>query len=306
MDNASSDGSVEYVRNNYDWVRVAAADRNYGFAKANNIGAESAAGDYVMFLNNDTVVTPDWLDPLVDALRDKDVGAVGSKILLMDKPDTVNSAGASIIITGSGFDIGFKDKDSQKYNVRGFRGGLCAAAMMVRKQEFLDIGGFDEDYFMYSEDTDLCWRYWLFGKKVEYVPGSVIYHKYGGTSGTERDVPIRVFYGTRNALFNIVKNYQPHNLLVALLVSLTYHLVRMLGFLLELKFRSALLMIKAYVSFFKGLPKLIKKRREIQARRKVKDRYLFSNSVIAPFSSVIKEFVRLLKVEKPGSCSPDE
>ncbi len=306
IDNASSDGSVEFTRENFPWVRVIALDENTGFAKANNIGAGNAAGEYVMFLNNDTVVTPGWLNPLVDALmKDKNVGAVGSKILLLDRPDTVNSAGASIIITGSGFDIGFMDKDSEKYNVRRFRGCVCAAAMMVRKEEFLGIGGFDEEHFMYFEDTDLCWRYWLFGKKVEYVPESVIYHKFGGTSGTERDVPVRVFYGTRNALFNIVKNYQLHNVFIALFVSLPYHFVKMLGFFLKLEFRSAFLMIKAYFSFLRYLPELMRKRREIQARRKVKDSYLFRQSVIVSFTLAFKEFVRLSKTEKSGNCSPD-
>jgi hypothetical protein len=155
--------------------------------------------------------------------KDSEVGMVGSKILLLETPGKINSAGANITFNGSGYDIGFLDDDSEKYSLRGYRGCVCAAAMMVRRAEFLNFGGFDEDYFMYFEDVDLCWRYWLYGKKVVYVPSSIIYHAFGGTSGKCRHAPLRVFCGTRNSLFNIVKNYETHHIAFPLFFSFLHH-----------------------------------------------------------------------------------
>jgi GT2 family glycosyltransferase len=297
VDNASSDGSADYVKLNYPWIRVIELDRNYGFARANNIGVEHAKGEYVVFLNNDTVVTPAWLDPLVYAMeKDRGIGIAGSKILLHDTPEKINSAGAHIILTGGGFDIGFMDDDYDKYNNAGRRGCVCAATMIVRRDEFLNFGGFDEDYFMYFEDVDLCWRYWLYGKKVEYIPGSVVYHKFGGTSGKQRHTPIRVFYGTRNALFNIIKNYEIRNILIAIAVSIPYDILKTVYFLARLEVVPAFSMIKAYFSFIKHLRGTLKKRAEVQRNREVRDSFLFNNSIILPISAAFKEFIRLLKM----------
>ncbi len=297
VDNASSDGSVKYVKSNYQWVSIIELDRNYGFAKANNIGVEHAKGEYVVFLNNDTVVTPAWLDPLVDAMeKDRDIGMAGSKILLHDTPEKINSAGAHIILTGGGFDIGFMDNDSEKYNNAGSRGCVCAAGIIVRRDEFLNFGGFDEDYFMYFEDVDLCWRYWLYGKRVNYVPASVIYHKFGGTSGKQRHAPLRVFYGTRNALFNIIKNYEIRNIFIAITISIPYHLLKFIYFLARLEFSSAFSMVRAYFSFIKHLRGTLKKRAEVQRNRKVRDSFLFNNSVILTASDTLRDFIRLLKI----------
>lgn len=297
VDNASVDESVDYVKSNYSWVRVLALDKNYGFAKANNTGANTAQGEYVVFLNNDTVVTSPWLNELVNVLeKNSGIGVAGSKLLLLDMPEKLQAAGSRIIFNGSGYDIGFLDDDSEKYNSIGNRGYVCAASMMVRRKEFLSFGGFDEDYFMYSEDVDLCWRYWIYGKKVVYIPGSVVYHKFRGTSGGSRHTPLKVFCGTRNSLFNIIKNYEAHNMLLPLSFSFLYHMLKILYFLIRLELNLALSMVKAYCSFLRYMPKMVSKRKEVQRNRRVRDRYLFANSLIVTFSGSFKEFLRFLKV----------
>lgn len=296
VDNASKDGSIDFVKKEYPWVKVIALDDNYGFSKANNFGGKRAIGKYIVFLNNDTVVSAEWLNGLVEVMEhDSAVGIAGSKLLLMDTPDKLNSAGAAITFNGVGYDIGYMDNDSSKYNVPGEHGCVCAAAMMVRKDQFLEAGGFDEDHFMYFEDVDLCWRYWLYGKKVVYVPSSVVYHKFGGTTGSYRHNPPRVFYGTRNALVNIVKNYEACNIPVPLLFSLGYHLLKTFYFLLRLDFKLAFLMIKAYYSFFKLLPQTLAKRKVIQKSRKMSDRDLVSRSLIVPLTESFKEAMRLIR-----------
>jgi GT2 family glycosyltransferase len=165
--------------------------------------------------------------------------------------------------------------------------------MMVRKTEFLSLGGFDPLYFMYFEDVDLCWRYWLSGYKVLYVPQSVVYHRFGGTTGSSRHVPLRVFYGTRNALFNILKNYELRSVILPLIFSFLYHGVKFLGFVVTLRFKSALALIRAYWSLVRHLPEVLKKRGEVQVGRKVSDRFLTENGLIISLAAAIKEFIRL-------------
>lgn len=297
VDNASIDESCAYIRKEFPHVKLLALDKNYGFAEANNRGVQSASGEYVIFLNNDTAVTPGWLTGLVNVMEaDREIGVAGSKILLMHEPGKINSAGGAITFSGGGYDIGFMDNDSERYNIPGVRGCVCGAAMMVRRDEFLDFGGFDGNYFMYFEDVDLCWRYWLFGKKVVYVPASVVYHKFGGTSGKIRHAPLRVFYGTRNALLNIIKNYEARSIPFPLFFSFLHHLLKTLYFLLRLEGNLSMLMIKAYISFFRLIPEANTRRKEIQRRRKVSDEYLFDNSLIVSFAVVFKEFRRLFRI----------
>ncbi len=296
VDNASTDGSRDFLRREFPSVKLVELDRNYGFAEANNRGANAASGRLLVFLNNDTVVTSGWFKSLVETLSsDPATGAVGSKLLLYDQRGKVNSAGASIVFTGGGYDVGFMDIDSGKYNIPGPRGAVCAASMMVRKDEFLALGGFDPLYFMYFEDIDLCWRYWLFGYKVMYEPNSVVYHKFGGTSGKSRHTPLRVFYGTRNSIFNILKNDELHNVCAPFFFNVLHHTGKFAFFMATLRLKSALAIVRAYASLARHLPQVLRKRKDIQEKRKVADRYLFKNSLIVSFTSAVREFVRLKK-----------
>jgi len=297
VDNASSDGSCEYLRREFPSVTVMSLDRNYGFAEANNRGAKAASGVFLLFLNNDTIVTPGWSKNLLDVLSsDPAVGATGSKLLLYNHPGKVNSAGANIIFNGGGYDIGYMDADSDKYNISGPRGAVCAASLMVRREEFLSLGGFDPLYFMYFEDVDLCWRYWLAGYKVLYIPHSVVYHRFGGTTGSDRHTPLRVFYGTRNSMFNILKNNECRHILLSLCFNVFYHAAKLLGFIVSLRIKSAQAMLKAYGSLLYHLPEVIKKRRIVQSGRKVTDRFLIENSLVVTLGTVVKEYFRLRKV----------
>jgi len=294
VDNASTDGSGEYVRSAFPRVKLMELDRNYGFAEANNRGASVASGTFLIFLNNDTVVTPGWMKALLEAMFSEPlVGAAGSKLLLYNLPGKVNSAGAHIVFNGGGYDIGFMDDDSEKYNVPGPRGAVCAASMMVRRDEFLSLGGFDPLYFMYFEDVDLCWRYWLSGYKVLYAPQSVVHHRFGGTTGSSRHAPLRVFYGTRNSMFNILKNNDLRNIFLPVFFNMLHHTVKFLGFVASLRFKSAVAMIRAYGSLVCHFPEVMRRRKVIQAARKVTDRYLVENSLIISLSSAVKEWLRL-------------
>lgn len=298
VDNASQDGSVNYLRQSFPEVRVLDLDKNYGFAKGNNLCAHMAKGEYLLFLNNDTVVKENFLVELVKKMAsDKEIGVVGSKLLFLEKPDRVNSAGGTIIFTGGGYDIGFMATDSKEYNISSYRGCICGACLLVRKNEFFSVGMFDEDYFMYFEDTDLCWRYWLYGKKVLYVSESTVYHEFGAAAGKSKYDPLRTYYGTRNSLFNIVKNYETHNIFLPLLLFSIVNLIKFLVFLLKLNLSSVYSLVKGYHSFLINLPHLLEKRKEVQERRVIADSYLFRNNLIESPLDTFKEFIRLTRID---------
>jgi GT2 family glycosyltransferase len=133
---------------------------------------------------------------------------------------------------------------------------------------------------------------------VVYVPDSVVYHRFGGTTGSEIHTPRRVFCGTRNSIFNIVKNYELQNIPFPLFFNFFYHFGKLLLFLFTLRVESALAILKAYGSFLKNILRIIKKRREVQRKRKIEDDYMFDNSLIVNFTAMKKEFIRLRKALK--------
>jgi hypothetical protein len=297
VDNASIDGSLEYMRSDFPWVKVIPLDKNVGFAEATNIGAKAASGSYLAFLNNDTVVSPKWLTTLIHALStDPAAGAAGSKLLLYNRPGIVNSAGANITFNGGGYDIGFGDLDTEQYSIPSPRGAVCAASMLVRRKEFLAFGGFDSMYFMYFEDVDLCWRYWLFGQNVQYVPSSVVLHRFGGTSGSDRHVPLRVFYGMRNSIINVIKNMEFHTMVFPLCFNAVFATGKCVAFLASFRLKSAWAVLRAVGSVIYNLPQILRKRKDIQQRRQVNDKYLYQHALIATVRTCTIEYIRLWKL----------
>ncbi|MEW6667850.1 MAG: glycosyltransferase family 2 protein [Thermodesulfobacteriota bacterium] len=304
VDNGSLDDSCSYVTDTYPHVKLISLSRNHGFAEANNIGASAAAGAYLVFLNNDTAVTPGWLDPLLSVLvLHPRIGVAGSKLLFYGMRERVNSAGADLMFSGGGYDVGFMDFDSTRYNSPALKGAVCGAAMMVRKAEFLSLGGFDPRYFMYFEDVDLCWRYWLKGYLVAYLPSSVVYHKFGGSAGSTRDSPLRVFYGTRNSLLNVLKNRETRHLPVSLLFNFAHHALKCLGFVVSGRLGLAAGMVRAYRAWLRLVPEALRKRKAIQGARVVSDRFLMESGLMVSLSGALREYLRLQRSRMPAGTS---
>ena len=206
IDNASSDGSVEYVRETFPEVRVVVNDSNTGFSPAVNQGAHLANGQYLALLNNDAEADSRWLIEAVQVLEMEDrVACVASKILRDDRR-TIDYAGGQMAFYGHGFAKGNKDLDSGEDE--GNRPTLFASggAMVVRRDVFLATGAFDESYFAFFEDVDFGWRLWVLGHDVLYVPRSKVYHRHHGT--IERfGYPRERYLLERNALASVFKNY---------------------------------------------------------------------------------------------------
>ncbi len=195
VDNGSTDGSTEWLRERESAgeLRLLVPGANLGFARGCNLGAQASAGRYLLFLNNDTEVTPGWLDPLVDTLdHDATVGTVGSKLLFPD--GTIQHGGVAIIdhevrpgvVEFGGRHLGWKlPGDDPNCNRPRVCQALTAACLLVRRRPFEDVGGFDDAYWNGNEDVDLCFKLGEAGWRHVYEPASVVIH-HESQSGPER------------------------------------------------------------------------------------------------------------------------
>ena len=206
-DNASSDGSVEYVRQHFPQVRVIQFDQNYGISIALNRAAEQVSSEYVAFLNSDMKVRTHWLAGLVEALEDEPgVVCSSSKILNWDG-NLMDFGGTIMLFTGQARADGYHDPDLTAYDDVRYILAPCSGAMLIERQIFLETGAFDENFSIYFDDIDLGWRLWILGYKVVYAPQSLCNHIHFGTLSQQPPARITYLY-ERNALFTIIKNYE--------------------------------------------------------------------------------------------------
>jgi GT2 family glycosyltransferase len=211
VDNGSTDGSVSYVRDSYPAVRLILNDHNAGFACANNQGISVATGRYVVVLNNDTWVGPDWLESLVTSAESRpEMGAFACLVKFDDRRDMIDSAGLTVSVLGHGCQNHLGDAADGIIEAKEVF-GVSATAAMFRRELLDDVGLFDEDYFIYYEDVDLAWRARLLGWRSILVPAAVVYHIHSATVG--RGSPFKKRLLTRNRMWTIVKDYHVPTLL---------------------------------------------------------------------------------------------
>lgn len=204
IDNGSSDGTSEL---RWPGVRIMRLERNIGVAAALNRGIEAAAGcEFVALLNNDVELEPDWLARLVVALeRHPEAASATGKTLSFHQRDTFDAAGDILMWSGAASHRGLGERDDGQYDEPAAVFGPCAGIALFRRSAFERIGGFDEDFFAYQEDTDWCLRAQLVGLSARYEPAAVAYHMGGATTSRE---PRR--YGLlqrRNQILVPLKNY---------------------------------------------------------------------------------------------------
>lgn len=271
VDNGSTDGSVEYVRQVFPEVGIVALPENLGFCGGNNAGLRHARGELVALLNNDTEVSPHWLQALNGAaVKWPKAGLFASKMLFFDQRERLDTAGDEFHIAGFPIKRGWRQLDGPEFNQPREIFGACAGAALYRKEMLDRIGGLDEDFFVYAEDIDLSFRAQIYGYRCRYVPEAIVYHKGSATMGKTW----RWFYlSRRNQLWVMVKN-MPGKLLVKYLPVLgLYHLSSILYHGLRGRGR---LILNAYWDAWRGLPKMLQKRHIIQASRTVPIKYLDS------------------------------
>jgi hypothetical protein len=263
VDNASKDGSVEYVHQNFPEVKMFILSENLGFAGGTNAGIRQAKGEFVLTLNNDTIIAPDFIDELVKPMvSDSSVGMCASKMIFPD--GRINSTAICISRSGAAWDRGMGEPDLGQYDVAEEVFGPCAGASLYRSNMFDKIGLFDEDFFLYMEDVDLAFRARLSGWKCMYVPTARVVHVHGGTAKPNSD--ISVYFGNRNILWYVIKDFPLRFLLVSLPWIIGRNCAVIPYYFLKGKGKTIL---NAKIDAIKGLHKMFKKRPDIV--RKVSD-----------------------------------
>ncbi len=294
IDNNSSDNSVEYVKTCFPWVNVISFDKNFGFAKAYNKAVSFINADFAVFLNNDTKVDDNWLNQLVKGIvYDKSIAIAGSKICFYDFPNVIQFGGGKISPIGAGIETDrFKKQNEQrsKNNLIGYASG---GAMIVRRDIFLSIGGFDNNYFAYDEDSDLCLRAWVFGYKVVYVPTSIVFHKVGASF--KQFKATREYLSEKNRIQSMIKNFQNINLIRGLSLSIVYSVLQTSRFMASRQPICILSLIRANYWILNNLPILLSARLYVKVNRKVNDSLLFKQGVL---SSIGDSIVALLNYRK--------
>lgn len=266
VDNASRDGSVALVRHDYPQVVLVQLDENLGLTGGINRGVQAARGEIIAPLNNDTEVAPGWAEALVTALLDHpEAGMSASKMLLFDRRDTLHSAGDAYGVDGIPVNRGVWQKDEGQFDDEEYIWGGCGGAIAYRRAMLDDIGLLDEDLFMYCEDVDLNWRAQLAGYRCVFAPQAVVYHHLSATGGGE----IASFYTGRNTLWVLAKNY-PGELLRRHWRAIVRAQLRISRDALKAwRGEAARARLRGQLAGLLGLPRWLRKRRAIQARRKV-------------------------------------
>ncbi|MBC7485467.1 MAG: glycosyltransferase family 2 protein [Cytophagaceae bacterium] len=251
VDNASAE-NADVLKERYPWIILIKSPVNTGFAGGNNLGFQVAKGKYLLMLNNDTEVAPDFLEPLVKKMEEENtVGAVSSKVVFFNTDNILQYAGAGRIhpITGRGGFIGTNEKDVFQYP-SAQTGHAHGAAMMVKREVIEKIGLMADLYFLYYEELDFCERIKNAGYSIWYIAESVVYHKESMTVGREN--PLKTYYMTRNRILFLRRNKKP---LMVMLFMLYFTFIAVpknsLGYLVRGKLNLLVAFLKGYAwNFF--------------------------------------------------------
>jgi GT2 family glycosyltransferase len=267
-DNASTDDSVAFLKENYPQIRLLCLESNYGFAEGYNRALAQIDAEYVVLLNSDVEVTPGWLVSLTAFLDSHpDVAAVQPKILAERQRDTFEYAGAAggfidkygyPFCRGRIFSEVEKDKGQYDSPVDVF--WATGACLMIRLEVFNLVGGLDGSFFAHMEEIDLCWRLRSRGYRIVCVPNSVVYHVGGGTLSQES--PHKTFLNFRNNLLMLYKNLPDGRLSSVMLVRLLLDYVTAAQFLLSGNTDNAKAVFRARREFKHILPQYKSKRDE--------------------------------------------
>ncbi|RMG63316.1 MAG: glycosyltransferase family 2 protein [Calditrichaeota bacterium] len=266
VDNASADDSVAFVRSHYPQVQIVENAQNYRFARGNNIGMARARGSIVGLINNDVVVDPDFLQPIVAAFAaDAELGAVQPKVLDLQRPGYLEYAGACggfldrlgyPFLRGRLFDRVEPDLGQYDTPLQVFWGS--GAALFLRKQALEQVGGLDEAFELHMEEIDLCWRLHLAGWRIAVLPESRIWHYGGGTLAQHH--PQKFYWNFRNNLFLLIKNLSANRLWRVLPLRIVLDGLALLNELVRGKWRHAGFIARAYLWLLAHLPLLMARR----------------------------------------------
>ena len=287
-DNASDDGTVEWVEATYPEIKIATFDDNYGYTGGNNRAVPFATREILIFLNNDVQVDPHWLTGLEQSFAlNANIAAAQPKIRSYNEPGYFEYAGAAggyIDTLGYPFCRGriidSVEQDEGQYDIPAEITWASGAALAIRKDVFEELGGFDEDFQFHMEEIDLCWRTLNAGHKIMYTPKSVVYHLGGGSlpMGSSR----KVYFNFRNNLYMLWKNLPASQLWYKIVLRLSLDYLAAVRSLLSGKPGEFSAIIKAHWHFLGNIGSVQKKRTPVVKR----------NSVLSPVLIIWKYFIQ--------------
>ncbi len=302
IDNASKDGSVAYLEQNFPQVGVILLDGNYGFAGGYNRGLVSIPNDYYVLLNSDVEVTKNWIQPVLNYIESvPNMVACQPKILDFHRKEWFEYAGAAggyidkdVFAFCAGRIFYQFEKDEEQYLTNEEVFWASGASLFIKRKAWEEVNGLDVDFFAHMEEIDLCWRLKNRGYSIGACRKSIVYHYGGGT--LDRHSPFKSYLNFRNNLFMIVKNYRLSFLPFKLFRRLSLDGFAGVRFLIEGKPKHCYSVLKAHFSFYKNLPTLLKKRKyENGFTRNPNLAGLYQGSIIKHFFIFKKHYFGELK-----------
>lgn len=218
VDNASPNEKPDIIKETFPEVNLIKSEKNLGFAGGNNLGVKASKGTFLLFVNNDTIVPPDFMEPLVETLQnDASIGMVSPKIKFHWDPTLIQYAGYTPMNhwTIRNSSVGYRQKDNGAYDLPGETESIHGAAMMVPKSVVEKVGMMTEIYFLYYEEHDWAEKIKRAGYKIYYQPKSHILHKESLATG--KSSPLKTYYIARNRILFARRNFKPLHLAISLL-----------------------------------------------------------------------------------------
>jgi GT2 family glycosyltransferase len=267
-DDASTDDSVALVEANYPTVRLVVNRSNEGFARTCNIAADAAYGRFLVLLNNDTEPDQNFLAELARAVcAYPEASMFAGKLLLFDERSKLHATGDLMGADGIPRNRGVWEEDRGQYDGSSWVFGPCGGAAAYRKDLWQQLGGFDEEMWMYLEDADFAFRARLMGSQARFVPGARVYHHLSATGGGV----MASYYVGRNTIWMLAKN-MPRGLLLRNAPRIIAAQLRVtLDALRNIRGEAARARLRGQVAGLLGLPRQLRKRQAIQMRRQIED-----------------------------------
>jgi len=303
VDNASTDGSAEFIRNTYPNFKIVIADSNYGTAEGSNIGAREARGEYLFFVSNDMEPDKNILNYLIEKIEnDLAIGVTTCKMLRItersEKLDILDSLGSDADIFGFPTARGINEVDNGQWDFPAEVFFSFGGALLIKKDLYNRIGGYDEKFFTLVDDTDLCWRVHLLGLKVMVEPKAFLYHRVSATLGTIYGRSHKRFLSERNTLRMLLKNYSTGYLFFILPLYFVLLFLEMIFFIVVGKPIIAKSVVNAIGWNFSNLKDTLRKRKLAQNLRKARDNEIWK--LMQKRSSKVSFFFDFLKQPRAG------
>ena len=265
VDNASTDGTTEQVGKEFPDVRILRSEENLGYSGGCEMGVSASRGTYIVFCDSDTRVTTRSIVELVKVLGEAPTAGIAqSKMLLGSDPSRIESMGGFFTSTGILYQ---EERDSldipanvDPHEIFGAKG----AFMMLRRDLYFELGGFDTDFVVDFEDTDLCWRAWQAGYRVLVVPRSVVYHD-GSITKNQHFNSFFIYHASKNRICTLIKNLDPRDMIRVLPLHLLITFAGMLLLLFTMRFSGAYALVRALHWNATHLGSTLEKRKRLRA-----------------------------------------